>query len=899
MKTPFFARMTCSIRTKFGLVSALILLVLLLVFYLGGRYILVHMIREAEKEVQSIGTDIKAVIFGELHQLRQRAEAAADEADGTGGDCSLAFLQELLDPLASRSPIHLAAFLRADGTFDKGCLLTPGEPLKILDAAQLAPYFSLLTAPNQSPWKQRSTTGLIVYDSKPMTVAISTVAAGEVTKGFVVLGALFYNNPLLVRINDSTHGMHVVVEDRRTAKAGDLSGRRPPASGVAPVFQDVVNFYTGGRWHLGDNAFEAVLPLHDMLGREVATISIRLPHTFSAVASIALAWLTVFVASVGIIFILPIFWIQTRLVLNPLTSLAKQIREIGQHHQDGNYSYLQWEQNNEFGLVAQSVNTLLDTLSQKSQQITQIEQRQRALIAGMPDCLCVFDTSGYLVAVHKQPDYANPIPGLVAGRPIAPPLFPESDCEALRKAIEMTFRTETIQMVIVSCRETDGAYRHFETRISRMDAFFALVILRDVTQEWREREARQQMEGRIARIEKVESLGNLAAGIAHDFNNILAIIQNTVDTTWEEPAKPADARDEEALAVGTIREAASKGRALTRELMTYAGHTHIAFKREDPNTLVLDLEKLMERVVAPNVVLEFKLTPGLPKVDADPHQFWKVLINILKNASEAMNGARGHICLGTYPFEMTEAAMGTFFGTHALTPGPGVIFHVDDTGAGIPRELIDRLFEPFFSTKAVGRGLGLATVFGIVDAHNGGIAIESEPGKGTSFRVWLPAAKDGAAPAFPAAPAQAAQPARAAVATEHREGPGHAEAPACILVVEDDPAILQTTGILLRSLGATTLEAASARQALSAFRKHADTVCLILLDAQAGSLDNVRLLSALRARKPGIPTVIVSGHSEERIRELFASEPFNGFLAKPYTLRELKAILAPFLSPRA
>ena len=886
-----------SIRTKFGLVSAIILLGLLLVFYLGGRYILVHMIREAEKEIQTVGTEIKTMICGELQRLQQRAEEAADELARAGGEVSTDFLQGQLEPFLNRTPVHLAAFLTPEGVFTKGCWTLPGRPLAAVEADQMAPYFSAQSPLTQSLLEGNSVSGVITFDEKPVFIAIVPVVKDDETPtGFLILGSLFYSNPLLVHLNDVTRGMQVAVATRPSGIGKKILSKTFQGRGIAPAVQDAFNFYSGGRWHLGDNSFEAVLPIHDMLGREVSSVSIRLPHTFSSLASIALGWLTVFVSIVGMVFIIPIFWFQTRLVLNPLTSLTKQIREIGSHHQDGNYSYLQWSEEDEFGVVAQSINTLLDTLSQKSQQITQIEQRQRALIAGMPDGLCVFDTNGHLVAVHKQPDYANPIPGLISGRPLAPPLFPESDCEALRKAIETTFRTETIQMVIISCREFDGSYRHFETRISRMDPFFALVILRDVTQEWRERETRQQMENRLAKIEKMESLGNLAAGIAHDFNNILSIIQNTVDTTWGDPLQ--ERGQEVNLAIGTIREAAHKGAALTRELMTYAGHTHITFKREDPNTMVLDLEKLMERVIAPNVVLEFKLTPGLAQVDADPHQFWKVLINVLKNASEAMNGSRGHIRLSTYPFEMTEQARETFFATHELVPGPGIVFAVDDTGSGIPRELIDRLFEPFFSTKAVGRGLGLATVFGIVDSHNGGIAIESEPGKGTSFRIWLPAAKLAA----PEAPAEAvpheAAPQLAAAAAARPEGAPADAPPAsspCILIVEDDPAVLQVTSILLRSLGATTLTASTKRQALSVFRKHADEVRLILLDAQTGNLDNVKLLSALRMRKPKVPTVIVSGHTESRIRELFASEPFNGFLSKPYTMEELKAALAPFI----
>lgn len=883
-----------SIRTKFGLVTAAILLVLLMVFYLGGRYILVHMIRQAEKEIQVIGSDIRTIIYGELQRLQQAAVQAADAFTLEGGSLSAERLQKLLEPFAGRTPIHLACDLAPDGSFRSGCYLAPGQPLTPIDPSQLSAYFTT-PSPLVTPLTEgRTTAGLIAFEGKPIIIAITPVrgSGGRVT-GFLVAGSLFYNSPLLSRINDATDGMQIAVAEHHVEHGKVRYSKSFTSAGAAPIAQDIFSFYSGGNWHIGDNAFEAVLPIRDILGREVTTISVRLPRTFTSLASVALGWLTAFVATVGIVFILPIFWLQTRMVLNPLTSLASQIRDIGLHHQNSECSYLQWAERDEFGLVAQSVNGLLDTLSKKSHQIEQIEQRQRALIAGMPDGLCVFDTSGHLVAIHKQPDYAHPVPGLIIGQPIAPPLFPESDCDALRKAIEETFRTETIQMVMIACRELDGSYRHFETRISRMDRFFALIILRDVTQEWRERETRQQMESRLAKIEKMESLGNLAAGIAHDFNNILSIIHNTVDTTWVSTCRD----DEEEIAVGTIREATSKGAALTRELMTYAGHTRIAFKRGDPNTLILDLEKLMGGVIAPNVALELKLTPGLPHVDADPHQFWKVIINILKNASESLNGSRGHICISSYLFEMTEAAAEAFFSTHELIPGPGVVFQIDDTGSGIPRELIGRLFEPFFSTKAVGRGLGLATVFGIVDAHNGGIAIESEPGKGTSFRVWLPAAKETSI-LIPPVEAPVAAEVMAAAPRPEPAVQGAAQQPAlprpCVLIVEDDLAILQTTSILLRSLGADTFTASTKREALAVFRKHADLVNLILMDAQLGSLDNVRLLATLRTRKPGVPTVIVSGHTETRIREMFSSEPFNGFLSKPYTRSELQAILAPF-----
>ena len=878
-----------SIRTKFALVTGAILLILLFVFYLGGRFILVHMIREAQKEIEGIGSDIKTAVYGEISQLQQATLKAAEELARAGDKPSRDYLQNLLVPYSGQMPINLAVGLSADGGFMGGFFSTPGSALQAVDEERLQPYFAVSSPLLDALTHGKTASGVINYDNRPLFIALTPVTSpsGKVT-AFLVMGSLLHNGPILNRITEATHGLPIAVSDRRVVKDLPEKVDPSPRRDIAPVFQDALN-YSGGMWHLGGNSFEVVLPVHDILGKEVSSISIRLPRTFSSLASIALGWLTAFVASVGIVFVLPIFWLQTRIVLNPLTLLARQIRNIGEHHLDGNCTYLQWPNKDEFGLVAQSVNGMLDALSSKTQHICQIEQRQRALITGMPDCLCVFDIHGNLIVIHKQPDNVPPIPGLIAGSPIAPPLFPESDCAALRAAITETFRTDKIQMVTLSCRETDGLYRHFETRISLMDSHFALVILRDVSKEWRERESRQQMESRLAKIQKMESLGNLAASIAHDFNNILAIIQNTTEVAWDQTRSDT----EEGIAVSTIRQATAKGAALTRELMTYAGQTQITFKREDPNALLLELEKLMGGVIASNISLELKLTPGLPKVDADPLQFWKVIINLLKNASEAMNGSRGSISISTCTFEMTRANKDRFFSTQELNPGPGVVFQIADTGSGIPQEMIGRLFEPFFSTKAVGRGLGLATVFGIVDAHNGGIAIDSEIGKGSTFRIWLPSFQE----SVPSPTAAGAAEASAAVVAALPTSPA---APVsrrpCILMVEDDAAIRQTTRILLCSLGAETLTAGSKREALALFKKHTDAINLLLLDAQIDSLDNVRLLASLRVRKPGVPSIIVSGHTEKRIREVFASEPFDGFLSKPYTTVDLWNALSPFIT---
>jgi len=616
---------------------------------------------------------------------------------------------------------------------------------------------------------------------------------------------------------------------------------------------------------------------------------VQVPDSFTALARVALGWLTCFIAVVGIVFVIPIFWLQSRLFLNPLDTLTQQIREIGSHLLDEACPAIDWPHDDEFGVLAQSVNEMIGVLALKTRQNEQSKQSQRALIAGMPDGLCVFDVKGRLVSLLKQPDYTNPIPGLVVGESLSPPIFPESDCDAFGRAMREALCSDRTQMVMLCCREADGSYRHFEVRVSRMDDEQGVVVWRDVTKEWREREVREQVEAHLAKVQKMESLGTMAAGIAHDFNNILAIIQNTVELVR------IQSDDEESEAARTIRQAADKGATLTRELMTYAGHTPAEFECQDVNAMIRELKSLMSGVVAQNVILDFKLAPDLPPVAADPHQFWKVIINLLRNASEAFKGASGHITVSTSLLTLTRQISVDFFSTRPLPFERGLLIQIEDTGPGIPPDVLDRIFEPFVSTKAVGRGLGLATVFGIVDVHNGGIAIRSELGKGTCFRIWLPVFKQ----PRPASGAADTQPDAAgdpqAVTDLRAKSDGSAARP-LVLLVDDDPAILRTTSVVLRSLGIETLAASSQREAQTLFSRHADAISLLLLDAQAGNFDNVRLLSILRLSRPGLPAVILSGHAEERVRVMFASVRYDAFLGKPYTRDELKAVLQDFIA---
>ncbi len=635
----------------------------------------------------------------------------------------------------------------------------------------------------------------------------------------------------------------------------------------------IVKFWNSARLRLG---VLTILALACLL------LTFDLGAHWGALEQDAAVWMTVIIAIAGIgtLFIILVFSLQSRMIFAPLRQITEAVKKVmGGHYPPGGYPKLAWEGKDEFGLFVQSINEMVASLSEKTQSLAEQREYQAALLASIPDCVCLFDREARLVKMYKQPDLVSPIRGVVAGECLMAPFFLEQDCEHLQEAIGKTFGTGKSQLAFVSLRETSEMFRHFEVRACKINVEHALVVLKDITREKRESDHKKQVEGHMVRVEKIESLGTLAAGIAHDVNSMLTVIRNTLEVTWKDPVK------EELEGIRTILQAAEKGSQLTRELMTYAGQNQVKFKRSDPNEIVLAMEKLLQGVMASNVILDLDLGENLPKVDADPHQFWKVLLNLLKNASEAMNGLRGAVRIRTYELRLTEHIKRDFFCTHSLACEPGVVFEIADTGVGIPKEILKRVFEPFFSTKSSGRGLGLATAFGIVDTHNGAISIASEVGKGATFRIWLPVSK--------MAPTEEDQDKVSESVISAKKSTSERS---CVLIIEDDRAVLQTTRILLKSLGIDSLEAVSKRDAIGVFGKNSDRINLVFLDATIDNLDNVKLLGLLRQHNPEIPVVIVSGYSEKRIAQMFAAQPFEGFLGKPYTRDQLIAAIRPFVS---
>jgi CheY-like chemotaxis protein len=372
----------------------------------------------------------------------------------------------------------------------------------------------------------------------------------------------------------------------------------------------------------------------------------------------------------------------------------------------------------------------------------------------------------------------------------------------------------------------------------------------------------------------MESLGLMAGGVAHDFNNLLTIILGNASLALEET--PPDSSLHAAL--GAIASTAHRAADLTRQMLAYSGRGKFHREPTDLNATLRALTTLVESSVPKHLRLEYQLAPDLPAVEADPTQLQQVILNLLTNAVEAQGERPGSIMVRTSLRSLSFTDLADAFHDQAVAPGPHLVLEVADTGVGMDEETRRRIFDPFFTTKPTGRGLGLAALQGIVRAHRGGITVESVPGEGTTFRVFLPALS---------APAHAAPEAPA-------PGPGWTSA-GRILVVDDEAPIREMAAWVLQRAGFEVRTAAHGQEAVELLGREAGGIRAVLLDLSMPVMGGGETLPALRALQPDLPVLLSSGYEgEERVQQLLR-EPATRFLQKPYASAGLLTALRELL----
>src|SRR5438046_3082845 len=464
------------------------------------------------------------------------------------------------------------------------------------------------------------------------------------------------------------------------------------------------------------------------------------------------------------------------------------------------------------------------------------------------------------------------------GRDFLPSFVTEASRATVAADIRMALAGEPTHAFEARWLARDGGERVMACGTTRLvdddgRAVGVLLCAQDVSERKQAEDARLALERRLLEAQKLESLGVLAGGIAHDFNNLLVSVLGNASLALGELPPHAPACE----ALRRIERAARRGSELTREMLAYAGKDMIALERVDVNAVVAETSDLLSVSIWSKVAMAYDLAPGLPAIEGDPTQIRQVIMNLVINASEAIGGAEGTItvCTGVVGLG-PEALRDTLHPPEAAT-GPHVCIEVRDTGCGMDVATVAKVFDPFFSTKLTGRGLGLATVLGVVRRHRGALAITSAPGQGTTFRVYLPAAGPAARVEPPAA---AAPPA-----------PGEGREERTVLLVDDEEDVRTVTAHMLERLGCSVLQAGDGREGVDVFRAHARRIDAVIVDLTLPRLSGDRVFREIRSIRPDARVILMSGYNDAKATGGLAEAGLAGFLRKPFSVGDLQKAL--------
>lgn len=408
------------------------------------------------------------------------------------------------------------------------------------------------------------------------------------------------------------------------------------------------------------------------------------------------------------------------------------------------------------------------------------------------------------------------------------------------------------------------------------DVAFGLGFLRARTAHTRTEAERQKLEAQFRQVQKMEAIGQLAGGVAHDFNNILTVIQGNASMLTLNKLDEGEMRDCAQQIIG----AAERAAGLTRQLLMFSRKQVMQPANRDLNEIIAHMTKMLQRILGEDITLQSIYSPGLPAIFADVGMIEQVLLNLAVNSRDAMpNGGKLVITTGSELFDEQSARQNP-----VAAAGLHVWLTVADTGCGIPTEDLPHIFEPFFTTKEVGKGtgLGLATVYGIIQQHHGWVTVTSEVSRGTTFRIYFPAAK------------ATAESKTAIAVTELPRGTE------TILIVEDEPTVRSLVSTILEYCGYKVLQAASGKGALKIWEEKRDQIQLLLTDIiMPDGMTGCELASHLQLQQPQLKVLYTSGYSGEAAGKGLQLHEGVNFLKKPYQPEELARIIRMALDSTA
>ncbi|WP_224981981.1 LytS/YhcK type 5TM receptor domain-containing protein [Geomonas agri] len=394
---------------------------------------------------------------------------------------------------------------------------------------------------------------------------------------------------------------------------------------------------------------------------------------------------------------------------------------------------------------------------------------------------------------------------------------------------------------------------------------FNFAFARDITERKRAMEERLKLEQQLLHAQKLESLGVLAGGIAHDFNNILTSILGNADLALMRINPESPAIDN----LYNIVKASARAADLAKQMLAYSGKGKFVIGNHDINDLLEEMLHILKVSISKKAMLRLNLTHPLPPIEADATQIRQIIMNLVINASEAMGDESGMITITTGSMQCDRSYLKDVWLDENITDGLYVFIEVADTGCGMSKETLAKLFDPFFTTKFTGRGLGMAAVLGIVRGHKGAVKVYSEPGKGSTFKILLPASS------------------KPADTFDHDTECDDWKGSGTVLLVDDEESVRGIGSEMLKEMGFDVVTATDGREAIDNYRSRPD-IRFVILDLTMPRMGGEQCFRELRALNPNVKVIMSSGFGELEVTEAFAGKGLSGFIQKPYKFVALR-----------
>jgi len=829
------------LRAKIQVVVSVVLAGTLVALYFLTRHtLLVQFSRLEQQQTREHLDRLKTGLATELDlmSVNARDDAMWDEAyefvqhprpgwgESNFGEGTLAYLR-----------LNVLVFLNEAGKPVYGCEFDSESQKQRPASEELLSSLVKLTR-SQSLDKDHGARGLVSLPDGPMLVAIWPVihsTGAGVPKGALVIGRRF-DKAELQRLGRSADFQLDILSAGQLLASSSQSNSPRRLTPREPVLVEATSASQVAGYAL----------LSDIYGNPSIILRLLTPRAIYEQGRATVFYLILMTLATGLVFLMVSAVLMDQVILSPLIRLHDAVVSIGTGGDPGRR--VPQEGSDEIAQLGASTNRMLAALEQSQQAL----RRQAYAFEACTDGIAIFDEDGTMAyANHAHAAlFGFRDKNELSGKSWRDLYAPEDAARVQAQILAELSKERTWEGEILARRQDGKLFPHFVS-VAHVAGGGWVGVCRDMT-------AQRAMEDQLRKKQRMEAVGTLAGGIAHDFNNLLTVIlgygQTLLAKVENQPRLQSNAEH--------ILKAATRAAALTRQLLAFSRKQVLQPRVLDLNAVMQDLEKILRPLVNGDVVMMTRLASGLGSVRADQSQIEQVIVNLIVNARDAMaNG--GLLTVSTENVDWP--------GNVSVPEGRYVVLSVKDTGTGMDPEVLAHIFEPFYTTKDVGKGtgLGLSTVYGIVEQSSGYIAVESQPGKGSEFRIFLPRV-DAVADSLP----------------EEKPSLARQKGHETVLVVEDDPGVLELAQEVLASCGYKVLCASHSAALEEILRDHPGNIDLLLTDVRLPGITGREVAMRVQQAHPAVKVLYMSGYAAPNLP---AQGTENGisFVQKPFTTAQL------------